>query len=386
MNSSKIPNSTNMNIQSTNPTKKVSSSIHSNTSNINSTFVDKNIPNINPSIVNPSLIPKIKKTLPPLNQDNSLFNSKNENLKNTQILNPNDSSLINDNQSGINNSHASIKNSIPKNGFNNSKNDSSFQPSINKGNNLNQTLSKISEQKNESLFNSQINKSGLNYEGFKNDSNIKTEDNFIQNSKFQNNDDKQSEMTEPEFLTQNFKYSIPNQEQGANNYDTENIPKSEYHNPSIYYQNNIQSSKIDNTIEGSKIEQSANTKIKKSKINNEKEDKKEVINSNLKESNMKQNQLTNSNNELSFMGNSSIYANVSVFNKQNKTKKNFGDNSIYQIRNVNYDEDVDMLENKLYANKVIMDSALDQSKVLEERKKFVEQQKKQRHKNSEDEY
>ena len=129
------------------------------------------------------------------------------------------------------------------------------------------------------------------------------------------------------------------------------------------------------------MKQSTNPKIKNSKINNEKEDEKEVTKSNIKGS-----QKTNNNVE-SIIENDSFYNNISVFNKIHKGKQNFRDSSYYQIRNVNYDEDVDMIDDKLCVDKVLMDSNLDQSKVLEERKKYIEEQKKQRKKDIDnDEY
>ena len=365
-----------------NPNKNVSSTIKSNTSNINPSIGNKNIPktsNINPTLVDPSLIPQVKKTLPPLQPDNSILNPNIENLKNTQILNPSVNPSVINNKSNIKNSLPPMQNSFSMSGFNNSENDNSFQPPNIKDKN-NPSLSKISENNSESIINSKINNSGFDPKDFRNDSNIKSGNDLIQNSKFDNNDDKQSEMSEPQFLNPNLKYSNNNQEEKPN-YDSEYIPENEYHNPSIYYQSNIKNSKMDLLPQNSKIKQSTNPKIKNSKINNEKEDEKEVTKSNIKGS-----QKTNNNVE-SIIENDSFYNNISVFNKIHKGKQNFRDSSYYQIRNVNYDEDVDMIDDKLCVDKVLMDSNLDQSKVLEERKKYIEEQKKQRKKDIDnDEY
>ena len=108
--------------------------------------------------------------------------------------------------------------------------------------------------------------------------------------------------------------------------------------------------------------------------------------SSIKGSNMKGSQNTNNIVE-SIIENDSFYDNISVFKNLHKGKQNFGDDSIYQIRKVNYDGDIDMIEDKLNVEKVLMDSGLDHSKVLEERQKYIEQQKKQRKQsNDDDEY
>ena len=116
----------------------------------------------------------------------------------------------------------------------------------------------------------------------------------------------------------------------------------------------------------------------------EEEKRQDTKNKNLKESkktttnNITSKKPKPKNNVESIIENDSFYNNISVFNKIHKGKQNFRDSSYYQIRNVNYDEDVDMIDDKLRVDKVLMDSNLDQSKVLEERKKYIEEQKKQR--------